>query len=359
MSKLFGNYPLTVGTLQVDNRLGGFPRYYISNGDDDCSMQIPEVIRECVAFACFRTTGGMKLAGTVFFVRVNSDEIGAAFIYVVTARHVIAGIQKESSDGKVLLRVNMKAGASQLVETDISQWKFHPDDVADVAVLQLALPQETVAYRTIPVEMAATEEVIKQEEIGVGDDVFLTGLFVNHVGRERNLPIVRVGNIALMPEERVQTKAVGPIDAYLVESRSIGGLSGSPVFVYLGSARRVGNTMNLGANNRYFWLGLMHGHFDLDRKDDEDLTQDAFAQERVNMGIAIVVPAYKILEVINQPEIVSMREKIIKEQQQRQLPTADSTSVSLTEESFEDALKKVSRKVKPIEPDPTSTGTSE
>ena len=81
--------------------------------------------------------------------------------------------------------------------------------------------------------MVATDKVINDNAIGVGDEVFLTGLFANHIGQQRNLPIIRVGNIALMPEEPVQHPSLGPIDAYLIEARSIGGLSGSPVFVHL------------------------------------------------------------------------------------------------------------------------------
>jgi hypothetical protein len=49
------------------------------------------------------------------------------------------------------------------------------------------------------------------------------GLFSEHQGAERNIPIVRVGNIAAMPEEPVLTTSWGAIDAYLIEARSIGG----------------------------------------------------------------------------------------------------------------------------------------
>jgi hypothetical protein len=48
----------------------------------------------------------------------------------------------------------------------------------------------------------------------------------------------------------------------------------------------------------------MHGHFDspLTEADVMDLSvADALVRERLNMGIAIVVPASKIMEVIDQP----------------------------------------------------------
>jgi hypothetical protein len=66
--------------------------------------------------------------------------------------------------------------------------------------------------------------------IGIGDAVFITGLFSHHPGKARNLRVIRVGNIAAMPDEPVKTQR-GEMEAYLIEARSLGGLSGSPVFV--------------------------------------------------------------------------------------------------------------------------------
>ncbi len=109
-----------------------------------------------------------------------------------------------------------------------------------------------------------------------------------------------------MPEEPVQTKALGAIDAYLVEARSIGGLSGSPVFVHLSGVRR--GSLTLGQEPIY-WLGLMHGHFDLERLETDVVESDILMDIKVNMGIAIVVPVSKILEVLNQDEFAEARKK--------------------------------------------------
>ena len=51
-----------------------------------------------------------------------------------------------------------------------------------------------------------------------------------------NLPIVRLGAIAAMPGEYIKTDW-GCLRAYLIEARSIGGLSGSPVFIRVGTTR--------------------------------------------------------------------------------------------------------------------------
>ena len=54
-------------------------------------------------------------------------------------------------------------------------------------------------------------------------------------------------------------------------------------------------------------LGLMHGHWDIR---ESDLNKPSFvhdSQRGVNLGVAVVVPAYKTLEIINQPSLTAMR----------------------------------------------------
>ena len=60
--------------------------------------------------------------------------------------------------------------------------------------------------------------------------MFSVGLFTKYFGRSNLIPIVRTGNIAMMPKEKVPLGSFGLTDAYLIEGRSIGGLSGSPIF---------------------------------------------------------------------------------------------------------------------------------
>jgi hypothetical protein len=50
-------------------------------------------------------------------------------------------------------------------------------------------------------------------------------------------PIVRIGTVAALREEPVLSRDGHPMDVYLVESQSIGGLSGSPVFIDVRTAQ--------------------------------------------------------------------------------------------------------------------------
>jgi len=69
-----------------------------------------------------------------------------------------------------------------------------------------------------------TTAYIAENDIRAGEEVFTVGLLVNHFGRERNLPIIRVGAIAAMPEEPIYlNEKLGLQSVYLIESRSIGG----------------------------------------------------------------------------------------------------------------------------------------
>jgi hypothetical protein len=264
------------------------------------------------------------------------------FGYVVTAKHVIAAIKSKNLD-KVYLRVNTYDGF-RYVETNIDRWRDHPDDYRiDVSVMPFALPTNQFDFMTIPVSMATTEEIIENYMIGLGNEVFMVGLFSGHSGQKKNLPIVRTGNLALMPDEPIEVKIMGmreKIDAFLIESRSIGGLSGSPVFI---RADYVLKTKPSPPSPRtVFWLGLIHGHWGISVEPDA-IEQDDVSipkQEKVNMGIAIVVPATKIVEVINQDFFSDKRKERIEElEQKKSLSTLNKAEVDVNGESNSEILE--------------------
>ena len=51
--------------------------------------------------------------------------------------------------------------------------------------------------------------------MGVGDEVFMLGRFISHSGIQKNQPLARFGNIALMPDERILDGRKLRIEAYL------------------------------------------------------------------------------------------------------------------------------------------------
>jgi hypothetical protein len=121
----------------------------------------------------------------------------------------------------------------------------------------------------------------------------------------------------------------GYMDAYLVETHSLGGLSGSPVVVpaepiWIANAeiKRV-----LPDHRQLCLLGLVHGRFALEDendvvlegRDDEDGSSKTIPEsyDELNAGIAVVVPIDKVLEVINQDRLARKREGIAKASRER------------------------------------------
>jgi hypothetical protein len=132
-----------------------------------------------------------------------------------------------------------------------------------------------------------------------------------------------------MPKELIETRSSGLIRAYLAEARSIGGLSGSPVFVHFGIGRHGALVVR---QDPFYFLGLVHGHFnqfgEMDSAvDDIDLTKFRPPEnEPLNTGIAIVVPSEDIEEVLDRHELASAREAaraIVLEKAKQSLPVED------------------------------------
>lgn len=269
-------------------------------------MRVPDVVRECVVFLQYKDRDGrLKLAGTGFFVGISWEQrTDRNFVYLITAKHVILGARHYSSDGQILIRVNTKGHGFALETVAADRWLLHPsDESADVAVFPWPYSFTNLQCKFVEFEVFLTAQGIKDEGVGLADEIFLTGLFRNHVGETRNLPIVRTGTIAAMPEEPVNTR-LGKMDAYLIEARSINGLSGSPVFVYSQRARPTAQ----GNARVLHLLGLVHGHFDMPEETHERASQAMAPTERLNVGVAIVVPALKILEVLFQPSLQALRQ---------------------------------------------------
>jgi hypothetical protein len=268
-------------------------------------MQIHPAIRKCVVYLGYEVAVGSTIVrhvgGTGFIVGLpvpGVPNVGAMFI--VTAKHVIEDIAKADRNRHVFVRANRPHAGTTWTPTPPDAWIKHGDPCVDLAILGFDISgTDALAY---PVDSFASSDVIHKEAIGPGDEVFMTGLFVGHPGQDRNIPILRAGNIAAMPEEDVSMK-YGLSDAYLIESRSTGGLSGSPVFVYVGKQRTLGGAFIVERGRQSFYLlGLVHGHWDAET--DSDIKVDAATEEEgVNMGIAMIVPAQRIVEILSAPQI--------------------------------------------------------
>jgi len=213
---------------------------------------------------------------------------------------------------------------------DPNRFRFHPNreqeptDVAvspfDARAFQDEQTGENLIADTVPLVFEGGEhgflptDEFARQTIGLGAQIAIVGLFRSHYGKNRNVPIVRVGNISALPGEPVFTRYTGYISAYLVEARSISGLSGSPVFVLQNEAVMLANTLKSSAPQQHAaLLGLMHGHFDVPNLNEDVVADEETPERSVHTGIGVVVPVHKILETARHPELIAMRQALVEQ----------------------------------------------
>ena len=348
---------MTVGTHKRDTVTLSPGHFFVERGYDP-TVRVPDQVLKCVAFigeVTHRDAQGEvfgDLLATGFFVSVRSSHFPELWhVYFVTAKHVADDLK----DRELYILVNSKSGPPIRLTNFRPYWFFHPtDDKADVALLEVAEQVNTDHMAVLMKDFVTQDDVVSREWVDVGDEVFVTGLFTLAPGQQRNMPIVRTGNVAMIPTEKIQTE-LGFSDVYLVEGRSIGGLSGSPVFV-----RRT-ETFNIQLPDEritevncpgpFKLFGLMQGHWLIDPS-EANKPSIRHIQKGVNAGIAIVTPAVKILEILNQPAMMKIRELADEDlgRKRGNVPGLDSAKTSadeqpFTQADFEDALKKASRKL--------------
>jgi hypothetical protein len=311
----------------------------VALGEDQ--MRIWDQWKNCPIFVGHRKSDGtIHWGGTGFFIEVPfrlTAEL--SFYYFVTASHVADTFENRP----FVMRVNTRDGECAIVEFSAEVvWHRHPSKDSDVAIMGCHLDDAKFEYLTSPLSMLLTEPYAKSGTVGIGDQIMTIGLFARHTGIKRNVPLCRLGNLSVFPDELVPGVKVGidfstgdakraAINAYLVEVRSTGGLSGSPVFVkptvqlpynYLCAQGHQHSTMVQTENANGYILGLAQGHWEIDPKDKNNFVVGGGREESINLGIALVVPAYIIIEVLNQPTLLVERMKI-ESDFQNSLPTSE------------------------------------
>jgi hypothetical protein len=263
-------------------------------------MKIPDNIRKAVAYIAFenKTNGNVVPVGSCFFLGHDPKpgEATSPKVYLVTAKHVIDQLKKRGVKD-LIVRLNPKDPNGDVITERIplNGWYVHPTDQSiDVAIFEKGIGPE-VDHLVLPLSLCVTEALMKNHEVGLGDEVFISGLFSHHFGTKRNIPIVRTGNLAALNDEKIEVDGFGEIDGFLVEARSTGGLSGSPAFLNLGLIRVVGGELKTNrTGDAVLLLGLVHGHFIVRARKRRTTRKD-----ELNAGIAIIVSVASIRAVVD------------------------------------------------------------
>jgi hypothetical protein len=258
---------------------------------------------------------GRKIGGSGFWVGVQSGKIEhLRWSYAVSNRHVV------HRAGASTIRANSKDGRLAIFEREPTDWIEDPSghDIAILPIVSTEVPG--FSHMFVPIPMFATPNHVYDQVIGIGDDVFMIGRFINHEGTTRNTPSVRFGNISMLPGEPIFIdKNTPPQESFAVELRSMCGYSGSPVFVQAGGLQKRDRSYVLSGYTDYL-LGVHWGHiiepWTVDKRIRKKAVRTALKPDEqeinevsANTGMNGVVPAWFLLDLINLPRFKDQRDQ--------------------------------------------------
>jgi len=313
----------------------------------ESSMQVDDRVRFCTGFVGMGTNDDFTAHGTCFCVFLAEGDF--TFDYLISAQHLLWPNRRKTTtppDAAMVVRLNTKTGTSKVIQTPPKNWIYPDDPTIDICAFRFnevkhdgadeleinSINLQTMAIGTHPTHTA--------EAVGLclGDEVFICGAFVGRVGYRKNIPVVRIANIAAMPEEPVDLASPRK-PAYLIETRSLGGTSGSPIFLNLQSTRirrqqhgyQIGFTrvtpdsVPIASTSHlilpYLLLGVFiyfhGGNYLQDFVAEDDSEIHPLKDADFNSGIGVALPVSLIIELLNSTEAKESRMKEVNEKKKR------------------------------------------
>ena len=248
--------------------------------------------------------------GTGFFISVIGDDQKVRSIYLATARHVVQILK--GSEGDTFVRVNKNTSGVEYLPIPEDRWREHPEPEVDLAVLPWSWPRvQNIAIAALPLENLTQRrashiagEREKPWPPNEGEQTVLMGLMLSYQGEERNLPIVRVGHVALNSDEPMDFE--GGLSNYrIIESQAYKGNSGAPVWVrYTGEVLDVlapvrADKREYKYKETFAFLGVLSKAFPSESEMD---WREGVPKHYWNYGIGAVVPGEFLVEQINELE---------------------------------------------------------
>jgi hypothetical protein len=168
--------------------------------------------------------------GTGFIVAKQSDaHANIRHFYGVSNWHLANDL------GASIIRINTQDGKSRFIELGPEDWHFLKggDDLSIADLGGHETEGDRVGHYRIDT-LIVDDMLIDRAEISAGEDVFMTGLYAEQHGGERNTPAIRFGNLSLLADEKapIEQPNGNMRPSHLVDMRSRTGFSGSPVALY-------------------------------------------------------------------------------------------------------------------------------
>jgi len=173
------------------------------------------------------------LVGTGFFIGyIYPEKLDRQYVFLVTARHVLFD-NKKQQHAKMFVRLNSKTEgvAHDLGPIPKDAWIVSSDPAVDLAIIPL-LPREA-DFLSVPSSMFLSDEVVRSQQVGLGDEVFYVGMLPYHSGIGKITPIARFGRLALVTDE----KTTDGHYYHFIDAGNYPGHSGSPVFLWASPSR--------------------------------------------------------------------------------------------------------------------------
>lgn len=275
-------------------------------------MGLTSDIRKCVLFLGHGPEQNFVSCGTAFML----SHKGA--VYLVTARHVALSL----GDDPFSIRMNRVDGGSDTFAFDplhpeippCLKWHVPRDELVDLAIMPFNWNFGAMGLDVFALEGAEwllDEAHLAEQMIGLGDICHAIGLFRLVQGSRRNVPIVHTGRLALVAgEERIPIedwrnpgKTIS-VNGHLVELTNLEGLSGAPVIV------RGEMTIH----------GLLHGKGVIAKEQNllllgvwQGSWNHAIVDRRRPLAMGVVTPAYELLKLLEQDDVVAQREEFYAE----------------------------------------------
>jgi hypothetical protein len=304
--------------------------------------------------------------GTGFLVgsESESDPYTTDHVYAITCQHVAV------TGGASIIRINTNDGNHRYIEPEPDDWQFigGGDDLCAADITERF--KEGDVASVIPERLLMRRDFISHEQVEIGEDGFMLGLFADHAGKKQNLVAARFGNLSLLArdDEPIEQPNQNRRPSHIFDLRSRPGFSGSPVFLYrtpagdlrtaaergrdklfkeqpLRGAQRPGmlgdalfEQMEIQENTFLVLLGVHTGQYPekiVAQKIKKTIghVEDGTIRDgdklKVPSSMTIVVPAWEIVNLLNQPFFLDLRhrrnEMKQKSREQQNIPEPEAT----------------------------------
>lgn len=255
----------------------------------DCAIYLYQNPKDALA--------GSEIGGSGFLVELPiNDGSDLGLTICVTNRHVI-------ERGSPVVRLNTMTGKkTTLYDVPENEWIFH--ETQDLAIIPVPVHAISLGHRRVSYQAIVTKEMLAAQDLGPGTDTFMVGRFIHRDGGQTNIPTTRFGNIAQMPSIIVDEESGRANESYLIETRSIGGFSGSPIFAFIEPFDYSPKKQEI--KGAYWGPGLLA--IDWAQSSQEDPVMDVSGREtdmfiNANTGLTMAIPSWHLKDLLDGPVI--------------------------------------------------------